>query len=158
MAYQIPKWKKILVVLIASGAFVGYFPVAPGTAGSVLGAIGIWQIRGWGLVAYLILLALLFGLGVWACDAANKIFKKADSPRIVIDEIVGLMVTMIGIPVTAYWLLWGFLFFRFFDVVKFPPAKWFDTRLKNGWGVMLDDVAAGVYGNILLHLMLRASF
>ena len=73
-----------------------------------------------------------------------------------IDEIVGMMITMVGVPVTPYWLVIGFVLFRIFDVVKIPPANIFDSRVKNGWGIMLDDVCAGIYGNILLHLMLRA--
>ncbi len=100
----------------------------------------------------------LGAVGVWASEQAGTIFRNADSSRITIDEIVGFMVTMIGVPVTMYWIVWGFLLFRFFDIIKFPPANLFDERMKNGWGVMLDDVTAGIYSNILLHLMIRASF
>jgi len=84
-------------------------------------------------------------------------YKMVDSPKIVIDEIAGIMVTMIGIPLTGYWLFWGFILFRIFDITKPPPAKYFDSKVHNSWGVMLDDIIAGIYSNIILQLMLRTT-
>ena len=154
------KWKsrsrEIGIVAIATGGFVGYFPFAPGTMGTLVGVLIVWGMKSspfWGLL----LLAILLGAaGVWASGEANQIFGKADSGHIVIDEIVGFLLTMVGIPVTGYWLFWGFALFRLLDVIKVPPSNYFDERMKNGWGVVLDDVTAGIYANIILHLMLRA--
>ncbi len=148
---------KFGVLCLASGGFTGYFPVASGTFGSMVGVAIIWLYRDLPLTAQLPILIGLLAIGIWVSDKAGHIYGVADSSRIVIDEIVGMMITMIGIPVTPYWLVWGFLIFRFLDVAKFPPADIFDVRFKNGWGVMFDDVFAGIYGNIWLHLMLRAT-
>ncbi len=156
------RWKKRLkkvgVIGVASGVFTGYFPVASGTVGTLLGVAIVWLWQGLPISLQVVMCLALGAVGVWASEQAGTIFRNADSSRITIDEIVGFMVTMIGVPVTMYWIVWGFLLFRFFDIIKFPPANLFDERMKNGWGVMLDDVTAGIYSNILLHLMIRASF
>jgi phosphatidylglycerophosphatase A len=108
-------------------------------------------------VGFLIAVSLaLLVIGVWAAGQTCQILKKKDASQIVMDEIVGMLITMIGIPVTPYWLLVGFLLFRLLDIVKPSPAKYFDEKVTGGWGVMMDDVVAGIYGNIILHLMLRA--
>lgn len=146
-----------LWIAVATGGYSGYFPLAPGTAGSVVGAGLVWVFQSWTISFQVGIIAGLTILGARACQQANRIFKKADSPRIVIDEIVGMMISMIGIPVTGYWLVVGFILFRIFDIVKPPPARYIDTHVKTGWGVMGDDIAAGIYSNILLHLMLRAT-
>ena len=131
-------------------------PVAPGTWGTLVGVAMLWYLREAPLAVLVLLTILLGALGVWVSGVTCQIFKKQDCQNVVIDEIVGVMITMIGIPITGYWLAVGFLAFRVFDVVKPPPANIFDKKLKNGLGVMLDDVVAGIYGNILLHLMIRA--
>jgi phosphatidylglycerophosphatase A len=151
------KLKKVGVLGVATGMFTGYFPVAPGTAGTLVGVAIVWLWQGLPVTLQILLCLAVGALGVWASEQANTIYRKADSSHIVIDEIVGFMVAMIAIPVTAYWVVWGFILFRFFDIAKFPPANLFDQRMKNGWGVMLDDVTAGIYSNMLLHLMIRAS-
>lgn len=84
-------------------------------------------------------------------------FTKKDAPQIVIDEIAGMLIAMIGIPITGYWLLLAWLLFRFFDITKIPPASIFDSKFKNAWGVVLDDIVAGIYANIILHWALKAS-
>lgn len=149
------RFKKTGVILVATGGLSGYFPFAPGTMGSLVGAVPLWFLQP--SVFFQVLLILGVGaLGVWSSHEAGKIFRVADAQYIVIDEIVGLWITMFAISVTLYNLVLGFLLFRFFDVFKLPPAHYFDRSWKNGWGVMLDDVTAGIYGNIILHLMLRA--
>jgi phosphatidylglycerophosphatase A len=145
------------VISIATGFFSGFFPVAPGTAGSLVGVAFVWLFRDTAIFFQVVLCLFLAGIGVWASQKAGQHFKVADSSHIVIDEIVGMMLTMIGIPVTRYWLVIGFLLFRFFDIMKFPPANLADQKLKNGWGVMLDDIIAGIFANVLLRLMLRSA-
>jgi phosphatidylglycerophosphatase A len=100
-----------------------------------------------------LLVIVTIAIGVHASNIAQRHFKQDDPGRVVIDEIVGLMTTMIGIPVVGSSLFVGFVLFRILDVTKPPPANIFDTRIKNGWGIVLDDVSAGIYANILLHLM-----
>jgi len=154
---QSKRLKKVGVLAVATGLFVGFFPVASGTFGTLVGVALVWGTRSLPLPVGLLLLVGVGAAGVWAAGEANRIFRKPDASYIVIDEIVGFMVTMVGIPVTGYWLVWGFLLFRIFDIVKPPPANYFDEYVKSGWGVVMDDVVAGIYGNILLHLMIRAS-
>jgi phosphatidylglycerophosphatase A len=151
-----PQLKRVGIIGVATGAFSGFCPVAPGTAGSVVGAALIWGMRHLPMGVQIATAVILCLIGVWASDRARHIFHQADPSKVVIDEIVGMMITMIGIPVTPYWLICGFVLFRILDVAKFLPANYFDERVKNGWGIMLDDVWAGIYGNVLLHLMLRA--
>jgi phosphatidylglycerophosphatase A len=141
---------------LATGGFIGYAPFASGTFGTLVGVLLVYIFRGLPLPIFVLATLALGAAGVWASYRATELFQTPDSSRIVIDEIVGFMITMIGIPVNGYWLVIGFLLFRFFDISKLPPANIIDAKVKNGWGVMLDDVVAGVYGNIILQLMLRA--
>ncbi len=161
MNFKDGEWKQKMrdwgVLAISSGGGAGYFPVAPGTMGSVVGVLIVWIFRDTPLFFMCALTLFLMGVGVWAGHEAGKLYKEADCGKIVIDEIVGVMVTMIGIPISGYWLGFGFVLFRVFDVTKPPPANFFDRKMKNGWGVMMDDVVAGIYSNILLHLILRAT-
>ena len=83
------------------------------------------------------------------------IFAEKDSGKIVIDEVVGYLVTMLAVPFSWPAVVAGFFLFRFFDITKIPPARYFDRQVKNGYGVVLDDVVAGIYACAVLHLMLR---
>lgn len=150
--------KKLSVLFIATGAFTGFLPVAPGTFGSVLAVAMLWGLGGMAWPLHTALALALGGLGVWAADQACKILKRDDASQVNIDEIVGIFITMIGIPVTPLWLGLGFILFRLFDIWKPPPVRYFDEKLEGGWGVMMDDVMAGIYGNLMLHLMVRAQF
>lgn len=142
-------------MVLCTGAGAGFFPFAPGTAGTFVAAVILYGLGSIPVWLHILSGGLFLGLGIWACGEANRFFKKPDSRYIVWDEIVGFWIAMVSIPITPYWLFWGFVLFRIFDVTKLPPADYFDQRLKNGWGVMLDDVAAGIYTNIILQLMLR---
>ncbi|MCB9253795.1 MAG: phosphatidylglycerophosphatase A [Bdellovibrionaceae bacterium] len=146
------------MIAFTTGLYSGYAPIAPGTCGSALAAVLLYFLGSIPGVLHVALTAALFVGGALASERVAADFGEQDSGKIVIDEIVGILITMIGIPFTGYWVTIGFLVFRFFDITKPPPARLLDTKLKNGWGVMLDDAVAGIYGNILLHLMLRSSF
>jgi phosphatidylglycerophosphatase A len=152
------RYKKFLALFVASGGFVGYFPLAPGTVGSALGLVFVWYLRHFSIFVLAGLSLALLVSGVWAAGETCQILKKKDASQVVIDEIVGMMITMIGLPLTPYWIVAGFLIFRLFDIVKPSPARYFDEKVSGGWGVMMDDVIAGVYGNIVLHLMQKAQF
>ncbi|MFL5409218.1 MAG: phosphatidylglycerophosphatase A [Myxococcales bacterium] len=125
----------------------GYVPVAPGTAGT-LAAIPLW----WGLTyaswpVYVLATVTVTLTGIAAADRAGRYFGVADSGHIVVDEVAGYLVTMFLLPRTALAAIAGFVLFRLFDVLKPPPARFFDRdpRWKNGAGVVLDDVFAGVW-------------
>ena len=134
------------------------FPLLRVRPDRLVASLFLWGVPGIPLWVHLIVIAVVLGAGAWASNKTCQILKQSDAQPIVIDEIVGILITMVGIPLTEYWLVCGFILFRILDVIKLPPANYFDEKVKNGWGVMLDDVAAGVYANIILRLMLRAQF
>ena len=139
-------------VLLAAWGPCGYAPLAPGTVGT-LGAIPLfWALRPLPLGLYLLTTAALTALGVFAAAAAGRYWKVADASPIVIDEVVGFLVTMALVPWSWGTVVAGFLLFRLFDVVKPWPASAFD-RVKNGFGVVMDDVAAGVWAFVALALL-----
>lgn len=137
-------------ITIASGLGLGYSPVAPGTAGSLLGLPLAYLFAGTGLYWYAVLTLLVFAVGVWAAGRAEVIYGQKDCGKIVIDEVAGMLVTMYTLPVNARYLILGFFLFRFFDIVKPFPARRIDQRMGGGLGVMLDDIAAAVYANLCL--------
>jgi phosphatidylglycerophosphatase A len=94
-------------------------------------------------------------LAVYASGEAERIFDRKDSPRIVIDEIVGLLWALFLVGPTLYRIAAAFFLFRLFDIVKPPPARWCQDRLPGGWGVVMDDVAAGIWANGALLLALH---
>jgi phosphatidylglycerophosphatase A len=127
----------------------GYFPFAPGTAGTIA-AIPLWWLLRSPLVplwAYFTATAAITLTGILAADRAGKYYGVADSGHIVIDEVAGYLVTMAFLPREALPAIAGFFFFRLFDVTKPFPARFFDRdpRWKNGAGVVLDDIFAGVW-------------
>lgn len=137
-------------VLVAAWGPCGYVPIAPGTAGT-LGAIPLfWALRGLPLGLYLLTTAALVALGSYAAAVAGRYWKVVDASPIVIDEVAGYLVTMALFPWSWTGALAGFVVFRVLDVVKPWPASFFDRQVKNGFGVVLDDVFAGVWGLLLL--------
>jgi phosphatidylglycerophosphatase A len=103
---------------------------------------------------YLVSVSVLTLLAVYASGEAERIFDRKDSPRIVIDEIVGLLWSLAFVGPTIGRIVLAFFLFRFFDIVKPPPARWCQDRLPGGWGVVMDDVAAGIWANVVLLLVL----
>lgn len=115
-----------------------------------------------GAFAYAVTVLGLGFLGVWASDAAERVFARKDDGRIVIDEVVGQLLTLAPLaflsPASARrspgWLLAGFLLFRLLDIVKPPPVRWAERSFPGGAGVMLDDIFAGALGAVLLGVAL----
>jgi len=143
------------VHLLAFGLGTGLSPVAPGTAGSVLGVLLYLPLSALPLAVYLGVTALLFAAGVWLCARTSKDLGVHDHRGIVWDEVVGFLITMIALPRAWPWIVCGFLLFRFFDIVKPWPIRWLDRRVGGGLGIMLDDLVAGLFALILLQLALR---
>ncbi len=141
-------------VFVATVAYCGYFPIAPGTVGSAAGLVVyalVWWIHSPVLEAGLIL--GLFALGIWASTTAERHFGGIDPGPIVIDEVVGMLITLAFIPVGWSAALAGFVLFRIFDVIKPYPAGRFE-RLHGGLGVMADDAMAAVYANVSLRVLM----
>jgi phosphatidylglycerophosphatase A len=142
-------------VLLAAWGPCGFAPVAPGTFGT-LGAVPLCWALGWVTwPVYAVFTVALGALGVLAAQRAGRHWGVVDASPIVIDEVVGYLVTMAFVPFSWPAALLGFLFFRLFDVLKPWPASAFD-RVKNGFGVVMDDVAAGVFAWAALQLVLVA--
>ncbi|MGQ9693189.1 MAG: phosphatidylglycerophosphatase A family protein [Thermodesulfobacteriota bacterium] len=144
---------RLIIIFLASGAFCGFLPYAPGTFGSLLGLILFYFISPFPPTIYLLSLITFFFLAVWLAYHGENIFKLRDSPKIVIDEIVGCLVSLSFVPPSFLNLIGGFLFFRIFDIIKPPPINLVHHRLSGGWAVVLDDLIAGLLANILLQIL-----
>ena len=144
-------------VFVATVAYSGYFPFAPGTVGSLAG-LAVYLLVWWSQSPALevALIVGLFAAGVWAGTIAERYFGGIDPGPIVIDEVVGMLITLAFIPVGVSGALIGFVLFRIFDVIKPYPAGRLE-RLHGGFGVMADDAMAAVYANVTLRLVLWAS-
>ena len=143
------------VLLFATWGGTGYSPVASGTVGTLAAIPFYLALARLQLPLYLLTLVSFFFFSCWVSGLAEDIFAEKDSGKIVIDEVVGFLVTMTGIAVSWKSVLAGFFLFRFFDITKLQPASYCDRHLKNGYGVVLDDVVAGIYSCGLLHLLQR---
>jgi phosphatidylglycerophosphatase A len=150
-----------LSVWIATSLGAGYFPVAPGTAGSVVGLALVIALRQTSLgtaglgISLAAMAAVVFALGVWSAGKAEKAFGRVDPGQVVIDEVLGQIITFIATPrIPRVGLIAGFILFRVFDIIKpFPAGR--AERFPGGWGIMLDDVVAGFYSLIVLVILGR---
>jgi len=142
-----------LALAIATVGGVGYAPIAPGTAASAVTAIGLWLL-GWSPAALSGLLVVVLVVGTWAAGEAERTLGTKDPGAIVVDEVAGMTISVLTLPLTLPVLVAGFILFRIFDVVKpFPAGA--SQRLGGGVGVMIDDVIAGLYALVLLLLARR---
>lgn len=146
-----------LILFLATGFYSGYAPRLPGTAGSLVGLVLAWGVTvplaRRSPLAALALIAALFAAGCWLSGRAEEFLGEHDSSHIVIDEIVGMALTMYLCPASWLALGAGFALFRLFDVLKPEPAGLIDRRMRGGVAVMLDDVAAAIYANLVLHAL-----
>ena len=143
-----------LAVFLASFGYVGYFPIAPGTAGSAA-ALALYAIVRWSaspLVEGVVLVAVAL-VGTWSASIAERQFGVTDPGQIVIDEVLGMLMTLAFVPLTWPGVVVGFFVFRALDIVKPFPANAAE-RLHGGLGVMADDAMSGVYGNIIVRVLL----
>ena len=142
------------IIWLATGSYSGYFPLAPGTAGTGMGVLVYLLFSSYPTPIYLVSTAATFFLAWWAAEQAEAILGRKDSPRIVIDEIVGYLITMACLPLSIPAAIGGFLFFRIFDIIKPPPAGSINRRMKGGLAVVLDDTIAGTYANLSMQLII----
>lgn len=139
---------------VAVGFGLGYGPVAPGTWGSLIPLV-FFLIWGGNSPWFWLIAGIFILLSVPAANLAARKLQAKDPRKIVVDEVAGQFLTLLFLPFTG-WIIMvaGFLAFRFFDIVKPPPARRAES-LPAGWGIVLDDVVAGIYANILLQLLFR---
>jgi len=143
---------KRFILLLASGLGAGYVPSAPGTAGTLVAIPIFLVLSSIPFPLYALTILTFFFFASWISGEAERCWGKKDHPRIVIDEIMGYLITMLWLPRTILFIILGFLLFRFFDILKPPPIRLLE-RVKGGYGVVLDDVLAGVYSNIILQII-----
>jgi phosphatidylglycerophosphatase A len=143
-----------IAIFIAQGAYSGRFPKAPGTAGTIVGVLLFLALRDAAPVWYALATVAVTGIGTWAAGEADRILGSKDDQTIVIDEIAGFLVAMFLVPFTWWGLAAVFVLFRFFDILKPWPIKKLQD-ISGGPGVMLDDIGAGIYTNVILQIAYR---
>lgn len=143
-----------LAILVATAGYTGYFPFAPGTVGSAVGLALFAAIRWFDRpLAEAAAAAAVALVGVWAAREAERHWDRKDPGAIVIDEVAGMLVTLLAVPVSWPGAIVGFLVFRAYDIVKPFGARQCE-RLPGGYGVMTDDLVAGLYGNLTMRVLL----
>jgi len=145
-----------LGLFIATCGYLGYVPLAPGTFGSAAGLAVFFLIRSTGSITVEVATILvLFAVGIWSGTVAEHYFGGIDPAPVVMDEVVGMLITLAFLPVSVTGAIVGFLVFRVLDVVKPWPSARFE-RLPGGLGVMADDGMAAIYGNLVMHGLIWA--
>lgn len=139
--------------IVATVFYVGYIPFIPGTISSVLALLLYYSIKGSSFVVGLVTFACLV-LGFLSAGKTEALLKKKDPRNIVIDEFSGMLIALFLLPPKAPYIAAAFFLFRFFDILKIPPMKRLE-ELKGGKGIMFDDIAAGLYTNLLLQIVSR---
>ena len=142
------------VHFLSLGFGSGLSPYAPGTFGTAAAIPLYLLIQPLSTSWYLLITLAALIIGVYLCEQTAHALGVHDHSGIVWDEIVGFFITMFAVPLDWKWILIGFLLFRFFDIVKPWPIRWIDARVSGGTGIMLDDVVAGLFASIGLHLIL----
>jgi phosphatidylglycerophosphatase A len=142
-----------LARFVATGFFSGYSPFAPGTAGSAVGLLLFIPLAWASWSVQIGICVLVFFVGVVAASRVARLVGLEDPGIVVVDEVLGMWLSILGLPFTPLVALLGFLLFRVLDVVKPYPASALE-HLPRGWGIMADDVAAGLYANLLLRIFL----
>lgn len=144
--------QKNLVLFFATGCYSGFSPGAPGTAGSAIGVALFWFLSPLSFSLYVLTVIAFVFLSIWCAARASVIFQKKDPPQVVMDEIAGYLVTMAAVPLSWGYVIAGFILFRIMDILKPYPIRWIDQNVAGGYGIVLDDVLAGVYANIILQI------
>lgn len=143
-------------MFIATFGYAGYFPIAPGTAGSAA-ALWLYALVRWlaAPAAELAIIAAVLVIGVWAAHGVERALNLKDPGIVVIDEVLGMLMTLAFMPLSLWGILAAFLVFRVLDVIKPFPARRLE-HLPGGFGIMADDAMAGVYGHLLMRIGIAA--
>ncbi len=146
--------KEKTIIFFATGGTVGNIPFAPGTFGTLVGLPLCFFLSLCHISFAAIFIIAFIVLAVWIAQEAEKLLKKKDPGCIVIDEIAGIMVTLLGLPFDPLTVMAGFLIFRILDIFKPFPARMLERTIPGGAGVVLDDIAVGIWGNLILRIVL----
>ncbi|MFQ5588087.1 MAG: phosphatidylglycerophosphatase A [Nitrospiria bacterium] len=147
MKNSVAKW----AAWVATCGGIGYFPLFPGTIGSLAGLLLFLPLQGLSTLNYGLFLVVLFGIGVYTSTAAEPYFQRKDASHIVIDELHAMLLVSVLLPPAYGWWIAGFVVFRCFDIKKPPPIRAFE-KWPGGWGVMADDFVAALYTVCVLRL------
>ncbi|OMH39369.1 phosphatidylglycerophosphatase A [Motiliproteus sp. MSK22-1] len=148
-----PDWRNP-IHLLAFGFGSGAASFAPGTWGTVAALLPYYFLQDLSLLPYLAVIVISFLAGIYICGQTSKDLKVHDHGGIVWDEFVGLWITLMAVPTGWHWVALGFVLFRIFDIAKPWPIRWADRQVSGGFGIMLDDVLAGIYAWIVLQLII----
>ncbi|MEW5807587.1 MAG: phosphatidylglycerophosphatase A [Acidobacteriota bacterium] len=141
-------------IILSTFFFTGYSPLIPGTAGTAGGLLlYCFLTRFASIFIYISASILLIVTGVWASDFAERFYGRKDPPRVVIDEVAGFLLAMLFIKPRLFNVIIGFVLFRTIDIIKPPPARYFE-RMEGGVGIMVDDVVSAFYTNMLMQTLL----
>lgn len=146
-------FRKQSAVFFATGGYTGYIPFAPGTFGTIPGLFLCFLLSKIQFLPALLITVLFIAFAVWTSHEAEQVFGKKDPGSIVIDEMAGILVTLLGFPFTWPVVLSGFIVFRVLDILKPFPIRYLDRKLTGGFGIVIDDVVAGIIGNLLLRVV-----
>ncbi len=141
------------IYCLALGFGAGLSPRAPGTAGTVIALLPAWWLLGYSMPIRLTLVIILFVFGIWICGKTALQLDRHDHPAIVFDEVVGYLASCLILPASAGWLIFSFILFRFFDIVKPWPVRYLDQKVQGGFGIMLDDLVAALYTIICIFIV-----
>jgi phosphatidylglycerophosphatase A len=145
-------FKQKAIIFLATGGWIGFSPVAPGTFGSLAALPICLLIASMGIGSALIFVVALIVFSTWIVHAAEKIEAKKDPRQLVLDEICGMAIALFALPFTPFFIIGGFALFRVFDILKPFPIRWVDKNVPGGWGIMLDDIIAGIFANGVIRL------
>lgn len=148
-------WSDRLALEIATLLGAGRIPKAPGTWGTLVSLPLCWLAQQGGVGIHLALLFWVILIGSWATAVACRYYDRKDPPQVVVDEMAGVLLTMLAAPEGWPWLVAGFGLFRLFDIWKPWPVSWLDRSLASPWGVMADDLAAGLYAGGCIMVLAR---
>ena len=146
--------KNDIVVFLATGFFTGFLPTMPGTWGTFAGIPLVIISHRLTSIMQPVVAVVFVTFAAYIAGRAEILFKDRDARPIVIDEMVGFLITLLWLPLNFLTLCLGFFLFRLFDIVKPPPISTVEKRLHGGWGIVLDDLVAGVFANVTLRLLL----
>ena len=140
------------ILFLSSGGFIGNIPFAPGTFGSLLGLPLCFLLSKVNLWVSILFLLIFITLAIWVCNKAQQLFQEKDPGCIVIDEISGMMLSLVGIPFNPISAAAGFVIFRLLDIFKPFPIRTVEKKFTGGTAIVLDDIAAGIISNSILRV------
>jgi phosphatidylglycerophosphatase A len=144
---QVIDFKQKAIIFLATGGWIGFSPVAPGTFGSLAALPLCLLISSMRIGPALIVVVALIMVSTWIAHAAEKIEAQKDPSQVVLDEICGMAIALFALPFTPFFIIGGFALFRVFDILKPFPIQWVDKKVPGGLGIMLDDIVAGIFAN-----------